>query len=34
MQRANLLEKDPASGKARGQEEKVMTQDEIVGWHH
>ena len=29
-----LLGKDPDSGKDRGQEEKGMTEDEMVGWHH
>ena len=26
--------KVPDAGKDRGQEEKGMTEDEIVGWHH
>ena len=26
--------KDPDAGKDWGQEEKGMTEDEIVGWHH
>ena len=26
--------KDPDAGKDRGQEEKGMPEDEIVGWHH
>ena len=26
--------KDPDAGKDRGQEEKGMTEDEMVGWHH
>ena len=29
-----LIWKDPDSGKDWGQEEKGMTEDEIVGWHH
>ena len=28
------MEKDPAAEKDRGQEEKGMTEDEMVGWHH
>ena len=40
MQRADSLEKtqligkDPDAGKYRGQEEKEVTEDETVGWHH
>ena len=34
MQRPNSLEKDPDAGKDGGQEEKGMTEDEMVGWHH
>ena len=26
--------KDPDVGKDRGQEEKGVTEDEMVGWHH
>ena len=26
--------KDPDAGRDRGQEEKGMTEDEMVGWHH
>ena len=26
--------KDPDAGKARRQEEKGTTEDEMVGWHH
>ena len=26
--------KDPDAGKDSGQEEKGMTEDEMVGWHH
>ena len=29
-----LIWKDPYAGKHWGQEEKVMTEDEMVGWHH
>ena len=29
-----LLRKDPDAGKDWGQEEKGMTEDEMVGWHH
>ena len=29
-----LICKDPDAGKDWGQEEKGMTEDEIVGWHH
>ena len=29
-----LIWKDPDSGKDWGQEEKGMTEDEMVGWHH
>ena len=29
-----LIWKDPDAGKNWGQEEKKMTEDEIVGWHH
>ena len=29
-----LLGKDPDAGKDRRQEEKGMTEDEMVGWHH
>ena len=29
-----LIWKDPYAGKDWGQEEKGMTEDEIVGWHH
>ena len=30
----SLTGKDSDAGKDRGQEEKGMTDDEIVGWHH
>ena len=29
-----LTHKDPDAGKDRGQEEKGMTEDGMVGWHH
>ena len=29
-----LIGKDPNAGKDRRQEEKEMTEDEMVGWHH
>ena len=29
-----LIEKDPDAGKDCGQEDKGMTKDEMVGWHH
>ena len=29
-----LIWKDPAAGRDWGQEEKVTTEDEMVGWHH
>ena len=34
MQRIDSLEKDPDAGKDWSQEEKGMTEDEMVGWHH
>ena len=34
MQRADLFEKTPNAGKDWGQEDKGMTEDGIVGWHH
>ena len=34
MWRADSLEKDPDAGKDWRQEEKGMTEDEMVGWHH
>ena len=34
MQRADLFEKTLMLGKIGGQEEKGMTEDEMVGWHH
>ena len=32
--RLQLIWKDPDAGKDWGQEEKGMTEDEMVGWHH
>ena len=32
--KSQLTRKDPDAGKNWGQEEKGMTEDEIVGWHH
>ena len=32
--KSQLIERDPDAGKDCGQEEKGMTEDEIVGWHH
>ena len=32
--KGQLIEKDPDAGKDWGQEEKGMTEDEMVGWHH
>ena len=29
-----LIGKDPDAGKDWGQEERVMTEDEMIGWHH
>ena len=34
MQGADSLEKTLMLGKIGGQEEKGMTEDEMVGWHH
>ena len=34
MQRADSFEKTLMLGKIWGQEEKGMTEDEMVGWHH
>ena len=28
------MRKDPDAGKDQGQEEKGLTEDEMVGWHH
>ena len=32
--KSRLIRKDPDAGKDWGQEEKGMTEDEMVGWHH
>ena len=32
--KSRLIGKDPDAGKDRGREEKVVTEDEMVGWHH
>ena len=32
--KSQLIGKDPHAGKDRGQEEKGVAQDEMVGWHH
>ena len=32
--KSRLIRKDPDAGKDWRQEEKEMTEDEIVGWHH
>ena len=34
MQTADSLEKPPDAGKDWGQEEKRVSEDEMVGWHH
>ena len=34
IQRTNSLEKTLMAGKDRRQEEKRVTEDEMVGWHH
>ena len=34
IQRTDSLEKDPDAGRDWGQEEKGMTEDEMVEWHH
>ena len=31
---SQLIGKDPNAGKDRGQEEKRVTEGEMVGWHH
>ena len=33
MRRVGLTGKDPDAGRDWGQEEKVTTEDEMVGWH-
>ena len=32
--KSRLIGKDPDDGKDQRQEEKGMTEDEMVGWHH
>ena len=32
--KSQLIRKDPTAGKDWGQEEKGVTEDKIVGWHH
>ena len=32
--KSRLIGKDPDAGKDRRQEEKEMTEDEMVEWHH
>ena len=32
--KSQLIGKDPDAGKDWGQEEKGLTEDEMVGWHH
>ena len=34
MRRSKVIGKDPDAGKDWGQEEKRMTEDGMVGWHH
>ena len=34
MQRADSLEKTLMLGKIEGRRRRVMTEDEMVGWHH
>ena len=34
MRRTDSFERNPDAGKDWRQEEKVMTEDEMVGWHH
>ena len=34
MQRVDSIGKDSNAGRDWGQEEKGMTEDEMVGWHH
>ena len=33
-EKSRLIGKDPDAGRDRGQEEKGMTEDEVVGWYH
>ena len=32
--KSQLIRKDPDAGRDWGQEEKGMTEDKMVGWHH
>ena len=32
--KSRLIKKDPEAGKGWKQEEKGLTEDEMVGWHH
>ena len=32
--KSRLIEKDPDAGKDKKKEEKGMTEDQMVGWHH
>ena len=32
--KSQLIRKDPDAGKDRGQEQKGVKEDEMVGWHH
>ena len=32
--KSQLIRKDPDAGKDREQEEKGVTEDEMIGWHH
>ena len=32
--KSSLIGKDPDAGKDKRQEEKGMTEDKMVGWHH
>ena len=34
LNKSLIICKDPDAGKDRGQEEKEMAEDEMVGWHH
>ena len=34
LMQSRLIGKDPDAGKDRGWEEKGVTEDELVGWHH
>ena len=34
MRKTDFFEKDPDAGKDWGQDEKGVTEDEIIGWHH